>query len=253
MTIDDEEKLAPDIDNEETWDPQEDEDSEQEFLEIIDEAAAGEPDPEPKVGEPEQTGGVQKRIDELTRSKHEAERRAAESESRSAAEITALREKMDHLETGVHQQKSENFKQKYMETREQLKEATEEGNTELMISLNEKLGDMRVAARMAEARPQAPTQPEQPQAPQAAFDWWGRNSWFNTPERAAESAYAREEDLKLEREGRNKNSPDYYIELDKRLQKVFPQLYVSADEPTPSAPKAKPPIAPVKGGGGGKP
>ena len=84
--------------------------------------------------------------------------------------------------------------------------------------------------------------PVEEEAPEEATKWWGRNPWFAKPEHAPESAYARMMDIQVENEGFDKNSSEYYEELDKRLQKRFPELY--------SKKKSKPPVSPSGGTGG---
>lgn len=82
--------------------------------------------------------------------------------------------------------------------------------------------------------------------PQEAMRWWNKNRWFNNPDHVSESATARKIDEQLDAEGWDKESPDYYKELDNRLQKQFPELYSTSSKP-------KPPIAPTKGTGSGGP
>jgi|TARA_R110002012_G_scaffold3685_3_gene17325 hypothetical protein len=218
------------------------------LVEIIDESAPApvsaeaEPAPEPET---ENSDRVQKRIDQLTRERREAERR----EQAKDAELQALTERMAQLENKGQEQAVQSFQERYNQVRADLTAAAEEGDTAQQITLTEQLADMRAEAKVAQLtnnqrQGQAQQQPQaQAQdAPQAAYSWWERNQWFNTPENQAESAYARVVDVQLEQEGFDKNTPSYYTELDNRLQEKFPELYNKGD-----VKKSKPATAPTGG------
>ena len=187
------------------------------LVEIIDESAPApvsaeaEPAPEPET---ENSDRVQKRIDQLTRERREAERR----EQAKDAELQALTERMAQLEN------------KGQEQAVQLADMRAEAKV-AQLTNNQRQGQ-------AQQQPQAQAQ----DAPQAAYSWWERNQWFNTPENQAESAYARVVDVQLEQEGFDKNTPSYYTELDNRLQEKFPELYNKGD-----VKKSKPATAPTGG------
>jgi hypothetical protein len=168
-----------------------------------------------------------------------------------------LRDRLNRLEQGADQQKLDQFKGQYDRVRNELVQAAEEGDTAKQVELTEKIADMRAAARVADqarsqdlARVQQQQQqqpsPPQEQPPQEALTWWNKNRWFNSPEHKAESAYARSVDESLDAEGFDKDTPEYYAELDTRLQKKFPELYSDT-----TFKPSKPPIAPTGGSGGG--
>ena len=248
MNIDDEKEP------EEVWEPQEDENQSEEFLELIDEDEelkdSEEPAPEPEA-KPDEHDAVQKRIDAITRQRGEADRRAEAAES----ELGELQARIEQLESGVGQRNVADFDEKYEDVKSRLHTATEEGDTAAQVDLMEKMTDMRSAKRLHEMAKRQRSQPQQTQptvapeqsdAPQAAYDWWNRNTWFNTAENTAESAYARALDVKLEEEGLDKNSQEYYNELDKRLQKSFPHLYTNTEGVVKPA---KPPTISSQGSG----
>lgn len=78
-----------------------------------------------------------------------------------------------------------------------------------------------------EAQPQTqPTPPPQPrrQPSPAAVDWYDRNkSWFNKD--AVMTASARVIDQQMVQDGFTPSDPDYFEELDKRLQQEFPHKF----------------------------
>ena len=112
----------------------------------------------------------------------------------------------------------------------------EEGDTEAQVSFSEQLADMRAAMRVAEMQKQmaaqqaaSPTvgraqQAAQNPAPQKAMGWWEKNRWFNSNGYERETAAARAIDVQLDLEGFDKDSEDYYNQLDFRLRNVFPEL-----------------------------
>ena len=236
---DDEDALAKDLAEEEP--------EFSELIEIIDsDEKSKEPESEP-VTESEDdpvSARMQKRIDQLTARRHEAERREATKDQ----QLQELHARLENIETGQNQAAVQTFQEKYDQVKKDLMAAAEEGDTARQVGLTEQMAEMRATARMAEAsRSQQPLQqqPQQPvgqEAPQAAYDWWNKNKWFNTPENSAATAFARAIDVQLEQEGYDKNSPDYYTELDNRCQEKFPELYTEHGNA-----KAKPPTSPSGG------
>jgi|TARA_R110002110_G_scaffold104067_1_gene262675 hypothetical protein len=243
---DEEDALAKDLENESP--------ELSELVEIIDPNDNSEPEPESKPekeDDPEDdaiSNRMQKRIDQLTARRHEAERR----EEAKDQQLQQLQERLNSLESTQEKQNVQSFQEKYDQVKRALMAAAEEGDTEKQVSLTEQMADMRATARMNEfansqitakqnVQQQAETS-QQNQAPEAAYAWWNRNSWFNTPENSTATAFARAVDVQLEAEGFDKNSPDYYKELDNRCQDKFPELYTK----TVNA-KSKPPTSPSGG------
>ena len=243
----DEDALAKDL--------KEDEPELSELVEIIDPNEDPDVDKqEPEAAEPEDdpvSARMQKRIDQLTARRHEAERR----EMAKDQQLQQLQERLNSLESSQDEATVQTFQQQYDQVKQALMTAAEEGDTAKQVALTEQIADMRAAARMAEAarqdtaqaQPQAQTQAHtqdqnQPPAPKPAHDWWDRNPWFMKPEHSAASAFARAVDVQLETEGYDKYSEDYYVELDKRCKAKFPELYKDHVET-----KAKPPTSPSGG------
>ena len=186
---------------------------------------------------------VQKRIKKLV-----DQRRDAEEQLRTMQEQNAqLNARLSRLEQGSEKSAQNEFKTRYDQTKRALEKATEEGDTKAAIAFTEQLADMRAALRVAEMQRQQAQQTVQNPAPPKAIDWWQKNNWFNSPGFERETALARSFDIQIEMEGFDKNSDDYYNELNNRLQKVFPEL-VSGSSPTKTKVKSRQPIAPSTGG-----
>ena len=128
------------------------------------------------------------------------------------------------------------------------------------MELTEALADMRSEARMRDAEanrkkaePKREEKPantqQQPEPPAEAMRWWKKNSWFNSAGFEEESKVARRIDAALHAEGVYGNDePEYYEEMDRRLQKRFPELYNEGSQEPPKRPKGS---APARGGSGG--
>ena len=212
---------------------------------------------ENKKDDPEYGEKVQKRIQKLV-----AQRREAEVQSRQIQEQNAqLAARLERLEKGSQQSSENAFNQRYAQTKEALKKAIEEGDTDAQLDFSEQIADYRAAMRVSEMQRNQRAQQEtasptvgraqqaaQNPAPQKAMQWWEKNNWFNGQGYERETAAARAIDVQLDIEGFDKDSDDYYDQLNNRLHNVFPEL-VSPSSPT-SRPrtKSRPPVAPTTGG-----
>ena len=199
---------------------------------------------------------VQKRIQKLVN-----QRREAEIQSRQIQEQNAqLQKRLERLEHGSQQSAEKAFNQRYSQTKAALEQAVEEGDTKSQVAFQEQLADMRAAMRIAEMQRQqaqqraaaSPTvgraqQAAQNPAPPKAMQWWQANNWFNAAGFERETAAARSIDVQLDLEGFDKNSDEYYHNLNSRLQKMFPELSSGAS-PSKARTKSRPPVAPTTGG-----
>lgn len=75
--------------------------------------------------------------------------------------------------------------------------------------------------------------PANPRLVKLANDWMEKNSWYKPDSEDEDSAIAKVIDNRLVAEGWDPASPDYWEELDNRLQKRLPHRYTrTQDEPT---------------------
>jgi len=202
---------------------------------------------------------VQARLNKMS-----AQRRQAELQAKKYQEETAeLKARLARLESHTNKQQSDrlqsDFDRRYALTKEALKKAVEEGDTDAQVSFSEQLADMRAAIRVSEMQnqfrqqqqTQSPTVGRAQQAavnpaPPKAMNWWQQNQWFNAQGYERETAAARAIDVQLDLEGYDKNSDDYYNQLNSRLQKVFPELVSSNDQSMKS--KSRKIVTPTTGG-----
>jgi len=199
---------------------------------------------------------VQKRIQKLVGQRREAEIQARQIQEQNAQ----LQKRLERLEQGSQQSAEKAFNQRYSQTKAALEQAVEEGDTKAQVAFQEQMADMRAAMRIAEMQKQqsqqraaaSPTvgraqQAAQNPAPPKAMQWWQANNWFNAQGFERETAAARSIDVQLDLEGFDKNSDEYYHNLNSRLQKMFPELSSGAS-PSKARAKSRPPVAPTTGG-----
>jgi hypothetical protein len=67
-----------------------------------------------------------------------------------------------------------------------------------------------------------------------AANWMERNSWFNPDGKDLDSKIAKQVDETLTSEGWDPNSPDYWDELDNRLQKYVSHRYNGKTDENPN-------------------
>ena len=204
--------------------------------------------------EPDYGPKVQKRIQKLVSQRREAEIQAQQIQEQNAQ----LQKRLERLEQGSQQSAEQQFNDRYVQTKAALHRAVEEGDTDAQVNYQEQMADMRAAMRVAQAQQQGRQQQQQRQRqqpqqqrqqaapPEKAMSWWQQNNWFNATGFERETAAARAIDVQLDLEGFDKNSDEYYVQLNGRLQKVFPEL---KSGPSPKQrPKGRSPVAPTTGG-----
>ena len=205
---------------------------------------------EPKETPEEYGKRVQRRMDKINAQKARAEKETLALQEHNAQMQKRL-ERLEQENAQRNQSVAQNdFAQRYDLTKKALTKAVEEGDTEAQVNFSEQLADMRASIRVGELQknmqnnqPRTPTEPRQRQrieepTPELATQWWKANDWFNQKGYERESAAARAIDVQLDIEGFDKNSSEYYENLNSRLQKVFPELISNVDV-AGSKPRAK--------------
>ena len=93
-------------------------------------------------------------------------------------------------------------------------------------------------ARAAEAGEQQSQGTVNPDAVKLAHRWIDKNPWFNSDGDDEDSQIVRVIDQKMIKEGWNPSDPDYWDELDSRLQKRLPEKYNQRSESNRSRPRS---------------
>ena len=116
--------------------------------------------------------------------------------------------------------------------RMKMAEATQAGDGEAMAKAQEMWYEARremealISAKEQAAKANnAPSPTDNGRMQRLAADWMEDNAWFDPNGDDEDSQIARIIDQKLVKEGWNPNSEDYWVELDKRLQKRLPHRY----------------------------
>ena len=113
-----------------------------------------------------------------------------------------------------------------------IKQATEAGDGDAMIKAQDLLYETRkrleaiqsLKKRLTDTATQQ-SNPINPNVQRYAKEWMERNPWYDIRGNDEDTAIAKLIDERLMEEGRNPASPDYWDELDERLQKRLPHLY----------------------------
>lgn len=229
-------------------------------IEVTEEAPAPQEDKEAKqkAEDAEYGAKVKKRIKKLIAEKHQAESEALNLKK----QLDTLSQRMQKIEDVNTKQGQNAVQEHYDLTKKALAKAIEEGDTDAQVKFNEELVDIKTALALQKIENQKKRETASPTVgkanyiqqnptPALATEWWKKNDWFNAKGFEQETAMARAIDVQLDIEGFDKNAPEYYQELNSRLQKRFPEL-ISEDEVTKSKPRtnSRQAVAPTTGGSG---
>lgn len=125
-----------------------------------------------------------------------------------------------------------------------IKEAAETGNGELLVNAQEMLQDstkqFEALAGLRERMIKQPVVPQQPKKPtqdprvqRLAADWLRNNPWYDPNGGDPDSKRALLQDQALHEEGFDPTMPEYWEELDDRLQKLLPHRYTDTTDDEP--------------------
>jgi hypothetical protein len=121
-----------------------------------------------------------------------------------------------------------------------LSEAAEARDGNAMAKAQELWMEARQQAESLRNLKKSATQPRQessipdPRLQRNAANWMERNSWFNPDGKDLDSKVAKQVDEQLTSEGWDPNSPDYWDELDNRLQKYVSHRYNGKTDENPN-------------------
>jgi hypothetical protein len=170
------------------------------------------------------------RLQQLARENEEFKRRLSEVESRTRQNDIA------RIDKGI-----EDSQVRYEYAKMKLSEAVSNNDGNAMVEAQELFEQARQEiAQLQSIKKQATQeQPRQqrrevnmpdPSVQRNAADWMNRNSWYNPEATDRDSRVAKKVDEVLVEEGWDPKDPDYWDELDSRLQKSLPHRYnVSTD------------------------
>ncbi len=126
--------------------------------------------------------------------------------------------------------------------KQKISEATASGNGELLTSAQEMWFEARRQYEALDALKKKVVQPQKqrtiaapdPQLQRFATAWMGNNSWYDPNGKDPDSKVALAIDQAMGEEGWNPKTPEYWEELDNRLQRYLPHRYTGDTEREPT-------------------
>jgi uncharacterized phage infection (PIP) family protein YhgE len=196
---------------------------------------------------------VQRRINQLTKRIKDTERERDEATRYAQAvqqESTQIKGRLQTLDESYLSEYGGRISAEQKQAQEELKRATDVGDTTSMVAAQQKMSQLAVAAdRYHQAKatqekqvaaapaPQAVPTPQAappqaapaaaPEAPDPKAEAWAeRNSWFGADdeEERTFAAFGIHKRL-VDKEGFDPQSDGYYDELDKRMRNAFPHMF----------------------------
>ena len=194
------------------------------------------------------TRGVSKRINKLNDKIREAEIRASEAESKYAKlsnEYNSVKNRANVLDKNYTDEYENRVKSQRQQAEDLYRKARETNDPDLEVKSVELLNKVSLEEeRVRLAKVQLETQEnttnvqqnvqnvgqqvyDKPKPDSKAVEWQEKNDWFQKDRVKTYTAMGIHEDLI--NEGFDGTDNDYYEELDKRLQKVYPDLQVKPE------------------------
>jgi hypothetical protein len=187
---------------------------------------------------------TQKRINQLTKKMRQAEREREEALSYASQlqqEQTALRQRMDSMDSNYVNEFSGRVKSELEAAEGQLRAALDFGDTGAVVEAQRKITALAIQAdRAAQAqrnselqkqhaelqRQQMQQRPQpRPRRPDPKAEAWAaEREWFGKDETMTYAAFGIHKQL-IEDEGFDPSSNDYYNELDRRMADAFPHKF----------------------------
>ena len=204
-------------------------------VEVVEQAAAEEPQEKP-------ASDSKKRIDRLTKLRREAERREQDALQYAQGvkkELEETKARLQNLDQGFVREFSNRVEAEIAQVKNDLSQALSVGDSAAAVEAQEKLAKLAVSADKAEnaqavqkRRQEQPVQEQPVQQQQAAprpadpkaEEWANRNEWFGSDNTMTYAAFGIHRQL-VEQEGFDPSSDEYYNELDKRMKTEFPHKF----------------------------
>lgn len=173
---------------------------------------------------------------QLNEARRQAERKARQqiqaAKGEAAAEIGKLSKRLDGIErAGKAEEIDDEFAPKIADLQGQLEAAMEGGDSKKVIELNGKIADLTAdrklkihLAKQAATEEEDDEQGTKPRTIPRAQEWLDEQDWFDDPEYSHVRAYLNTVDKKLQERGYRPTDDDYYVELERKLDKKFPRI-----------------------------
>jgi hypothetical protein len=172
------------------------------------------------------------RLAQLQRENEQFKQRLSQLERNTKAE------NLTRLEKGI-----EDAQVKLEYAKMKLAEATQNQDGQAMVDAQtlwqeaqdevKRLNGVKAQVNQELQRPQNQNVPD-PDVQRLAAQWMRKNNWYNPQASDADSRVAKKMDELMAAEGWNPSDPDYWEELDARLQKALPHRYNDSQDDTSS-------------------
>ena len=191
------------------------------------------------------TKGAQKRIRQLVKQRKERDEQLAQL-MRQNEELSSKLQNTEHQFKTVNKLSLDSSEKQITDklelARNAYKSAHEEGDSAKILQaqefLNEAQNDLKSLTATKQQFEQQPVQQQQVQQPQyqpqptpdpRAAEWAQKNEWFGSDQVMTAASLAI--DGQLKEEGYNPTDPEYYTEIDRRLQETFPHKFAAQAAP----------------------
>lgn len=191
------------------------------------------------------TKGAQKRIRQLVKQRKERDEQLAQL-MRQNEELSSKLQNTEHQFNTVNKLSLDSSEKQITDklelARNAYKSAHEEGDSAKILQaqefLNEAQNDLKSLTATKQQFERQPVQQQQVQQPQyqpqptpdpRAAEWAQKNEWFGSDQVMTAASLAI--DGQLKEEGYNPTDPEYYTEIDRRLQETFPHKFAAQAAP----------------------
>jgi len=193
------------------------------------------------------TKGAQKRIRQLVKQRKERDEQLADLMKRNE-ELSSKLQNTEHQFKTVNKLSLDSSEKQITDklelARNAYKSAHEEGDSAKILQaqefLNEAQNDLKSLTVTKQQFEQQPVQQQQQQVQQPQYqpqptpdpraaEWAQKNEWFGSDQVMTAASLAI--DGQLKEEGYNPTDPEYYTEIDRRLQETFPHKFAAQAAP----------------------
>lgn len=191
------------------------------------------------------TKGAQKRIRQLVKQRKERDEQLSQL-MRQNEELSSKLQNTEHQFNTVNKLSLDSSEKQITDklelARNAYKSAHEEGDSAKILQaqefLNEAQNDLKSLTATKQQFERQPVQQQQVQQPQyqpqptpdpRAAEWAQKNEWFGSDQVMTAASLAI--DGQLKEEGYNPTDPEYYTEIDRRLQETFPHKFAAQAAP----------------------
>lgn len=184
-------------------------------------------------------------------------REAIADKARLEAELVTERARRNEAEAHLVTTAESNIDAQIAAKRSELISAKENGDTEAELNLLDELDQLRddkkIVRRAKESQPTSPAEDASdkpaPKLNPLTAKWLSQNAWMNDKRYTAQIMTTRAIDSQMAQQGWDPSTPEYFVELDSRINDVVKVPKAAAETPRPPPKPRLSPVAPAGDGG----